>query len=256
MKKLSIIILLCMFALAGCPDATTKPDNSENNGINIIGLITFKCDSILDNGQFVGDYLQYNGYSDIKLELIEGGNIAATTHTKTSDTLDGFFVFSNAEKNINYKIRASIGDEITFETDTFTILEYDLIYQDKDRFLYKYGIAPDWMEGGNYYLNLMDDYDTKLVFDLTQQKSNMAIMPQPVKKVGTIQYQVGTTDPLMLSIHKADSEFTNVKTVYSGVNPVGPQAYSFNGGELENGFYIIKYSNNGNSYYYPFNVKN
>ncbi len=244
MKKL--LLLFITLLVFSCDNST---DNSTAD-IGLIGQVMFRTQRTADNGQKIGKYFNNDGTAGIKVELISGDEVVATTTTKESDTIDCMFVFNDVQTDVEYRIKASIADDIYKETEPFTISDSDIFEEDKESFYSKFSIVPEWFEKGAYYLRMMEYNHSNLVFDLYENDINFLIYPQPVNQYTNVVFEVPETNTCVLEITTILME--PVKVIANEILEKGFHQISVDASDISDGIYILRLTIDDEKYYYSF----
>jgi len=172
MKK--IFFLLITVVLISC--GSTESDDDE---LRLIGAVTFQMKRTAVDGTVLGQYFQVDHTSGIKVELIAGAEVVAIGHTMESDSVDCFFVFDDVETGVEYRVKASLGDELFKISDAFTISVDDIDEISAGDFKATFGMVPNWFVDGDYYLGLMEGFNKQLRFDFFQDNDKVSVLPRP-----------------------------------------------------------------------------
>ena len=256
MKKLSIIILLSMFAIISCDDATTEPNPDNGTGINIIGVVTIAMIRTTPEWQLLDHYYQTEHISGIKVELLRDSNIVATTYTVDTDSLDCFYIFKNLDKNVEYRVKASLNNEVFQISEPFVITDPELKKVDRNGFIKNFGSAPDWFETGRYYIPA--DYNTSFNFDFWDDNVQLIVGPQPTVNYYNPAFNLEKREKIIINVLNKNLEFIKQDlniTLHPGYiryRASGPSFFSTK--ELEHGLYFINLKIGEKDYYFPLSV--
>ncbi len=247
MKK--ILLLFIALLIYSCNSAT---ENDEPK-TKLIGAVTFRIIRINEIGQMLGRFLQKTGIDGVKVELLSDSRVVATTYTRESDSLDCFFVFDNVDSGVEYRIKASLDDNIFSITDPFTIAENETGEQNKDSIRKILGFAPEWFKSGIYYMDILKNYQNNLVIDAYNEDIHFFAFPQPLSNKGTIFFEMPETDECKMEI--LNHRFESVRIIFRGILESGNHTFSFDAADIDEGFYLMHYSYGENNKYFPMSVK-
>ncbi len=249
MKQIFLLILLSFIVFYGCNPATTDPVEDKEY-TNIIGLVGFEIEMTDDNGNSFQRYVSSRNLSGIKVELMRGVTVVATSFTQDSPPFaDGFYTIDSVEIGAEYRLKVSLNEELFQLSNPFTISKYDTKTLDSVALQDYFGEVPKWFETKNYYVT--HDYKTKFVFNFIDNDIGFKIYPHPVVDTSHIVWNYPEDFDFELEVLTHLLENPNGNKTSGSAN-----AGLFHFGEIvstsdRDGIYILKLTIGNKSYYYP-----
>ena len=246
--KMFLIYLLLVLTLISCSD------DEPNNNVNIIGKLNVRMNSYSENGMRTHQFPVTKYLENTKIVLVNNSTVIEQTNPQKDDTTSMFYLLHKAEKNTNYKLIVFLNELLADTSNTFTINDNDIVYYSFDDFAKDFHYYPPWFKPCLYYKNFLDDGDTSLSFNLTQDTTKLFVFPNPATEKILLQFRLKNPRYVKIALYDFNLQFVE-QIMDSGTIPPGLVEITHDVKSLAPGIYFVAVGFTDKIYYQTFMKK-
>ncbi len=234
MKKIMTLFLVTLLCFS-----CTEPTKDDDPYHKLIGMVNLKLERTAADGTYLNDITVDYYLEGTKVELINNGNIVETTYTKPDYFMDAMFILEKAESGKLYKLRISINEVHTIESDTFIIEDSDIVFL--DRKLIKLLTGRDnisgWFNEGNYFADFLSTKQDETTIFINSNNAYLSSYPNPFSNKSYAEYSILKSSDIKLDI--LDIKLNHIKNLMDKALNSGHYTLTF-GEDLDDGLYILR----------------